>query len=331
MSIRRLPPLNALRAFEAAARHGNFSRAAAELHVTHAAISHQVRALEEEAGLALFHRTGRAVVLTDAGRSLLPVLSLAFDQITEGWAQVRGETGGPVTVSVEPSFAARWLVLRLGRFSRAFPDIDLRLIPSALATDFERQDVDIGIRYGHGGWAHVTSERLFEATVYPVCAPSLLQAAEAAGKPIRAAEDLRSQTLLHEETTAHWKTWLDAAGVKNTRWASRGPLFVEASLALQAAAAGQGVALGNDPLAMADLSEGRLVRLFDLETPDDEAYWLVYPERSARKAKVQAFRNWIREEAGLLPAEIETLKARGRLKTPVRERVKEPKPEPKDR
>jgi LysR family glycine cleavage system transcriptional activator len=314
MSIRRLPPLNALRAFEAAARHGNFSRAAAELHVTHAAISHQVRALEEEAGLALFHRTGRAVVLTDAGRSLLPVLSLAFDQIAEGWALTKGEAGGPVTVSVEPSFAARWLVLRLGKFSRAHPDIDLRLIPSSLVTDFERQDVDIGIRYGLGGWTNVTSERLFEATVYPVCAPSLLQAAEAAGKPIRVAEDLRFQTLIHEETTAHWKAWLDAAGVKNARWASRGPLFVEASLALQAAAAGQGVALGNDPLAMADLLDGRLVRLFELETPDEEAYWLVYPERSARKAKVQAFRAWIREEAGLLPAEIKGLKER-RAKT----------------
>ncbi len=330
MSIRRLPPLNALRAFEAAARHGNFSRAAAELHVTHAAISHQVRALEEEAGVALFRRTGRAVVLTDAGRSLLPVLSLAFDQIAEGWAQVRGEEGGPLTVSVEPSFAARWLVLRLGRFNRAHPDIDLRLMPSSAATDFDLQDVDIGILYGLGGWENVTCERLFEATVYPVCAPSLLQAAEAAGKPIRTPDDLRFHTLLHEETTAHWKGWLDAAGVRNTRWASRGPLFVEASLALQAAAAGQGVALGNDPLAMTDLSEGRLVRLFDLETPDDEAYWLVYPERSARKAKVQAFRTWMREEAGLLPAEIKMLKARARAKTPARERAKAPKPDPQD-
>ena len=316
MSIRRLPPLNALRAFEAAARHGNFSKAAAELHVTHAAISHQVRALEEEAGVALFHRTARAVVLTDAGLSLLPVLSTAFDQMAEGWAQTRGETGGPVTVSVEPSFAARWLVLRLGKFNRAHPDVSLRLMPSGDLIDFDRQDVDLGIRYGHGDWENVTCERLFEATVYPVCAPSFLAAAEAAGKPIRAASDLRFHTLLHEETVEHWQDWLRAAGVASAPWTERGPMFEEASLALQAAAAGQGVALGNDPLAMADLSEGRLVRLFDLETPDDEAYWLVYPERSARKAKVQAFRNWIREEAGLLPAEIATLKdQRARLKS----------------
>ena len=210
MSIRRLPPLNALRAFEAAARHGNFSKAATELHVTHAAISHQVRALEEEAGVALFHRTGRAVVLTDAGLSLLPVLSTALDQMAEGWAQTRGETGGPVTVSVEPSFAARWLVLRLGRFNRAYPDLSLRLMPSGDLIDFDRQDVDLGIRYGHGDWENVTCERLFEATVYPVCAPSFLSAAEAAGKPTRSASDLRFHTLLHEETVEHWQDWLRA-------------------------------------------------------------------------------------------------------------------------
>tara|TARA_R110000824_G_scaffold118960_14_gene271925 strand:- start:46062 stop:47036 length:975 start_codon:yes stop_codon:yes gene_type:complete len=305
MSIRKLPPLNALRAFEAAARHGNFSRAAEELHVTHAAVSHQVRALEEEAGVALFHRTGRAVVLTDAGRSLLPILTSAFDEMAEGWALTRGDVGGPVTVSVEPSFAARWLVMRLGKFNRAHADIGLRLIPSSEMTDFERQDVDIGIRYGLGGWDKLTCERLFEATVYPVCSPALLLAAMDQGHPIQEPADLVHHNLLHEETVAHWEAWLEAAGIEGADWASRGSLFVEASLALQAAAAGQGVALANDPLAMADLSEGRLVRLFELETPDDEAYWLVYPERSARKAKVQAFRNWIREEAGLLPSEIE--------------------------
>jgi len=299
MSIRRLPPLNALRAFEAAARHGNFSRAADELHVTHAAISHQVKALEGEAGMALFHRTGRAVELTDVGRALALALTGAFDQMSAGWAQLRGETGGPVTVTVEPSFAARWLVLRLGRFNRAHGDIQLRLVPSAEITDFEREDVDMGIRYGLGHWEGLICERLFEATVYPVCAPDFLKWARDIGRPLNGPDDLRYHTLLHEETVAHWQDWLAAAGVALEPWTERGPLFVEASLALQAAAAAQGVALGNDPLAMSDLSEGRLVRLFDLETPDEEAYWLVYPERSARKTKVQAFRQWIRAEAGL--------------------------------
>ena len=304
MSIRKLPTLKALRAFEAAARHGNFSRAADELHVTHAAISHQVKALEEEAGVALFHRTGRAVELTDAGRALLPQLTLAFDQMSDAWAQVRGETGGPVTVSVEPSFAARWLVLRLGRFNRAHADIQLRLVPSSEITDFEREDVDIGIRYGLGGWEGVVCERLFEATVYPVCAPDFKKWASDIGRPLNRPSDLRYHTLLHEETVQHWQDWLAAAGVELEPWTARGPLFAEASLALQAAAAAQGVALGNDPLAMGDITQGRLVRLFDLETPDEEAYWLVYPERSARKTKVQAFRNWIREEASLPATEI---------------------------
>jgi LysR family glycine cleavage system transcriptional activator len=310
MAYRNLPSLNALRAFEAAGRHGSFSRAAEELNVTHAAISHQMRGLEEELGQPLFHRTGRAVELTDAGRTLLPVLSLALDQLADGWAQTKGEQGGTLTVSVEPSFAARWLVLRLGRFHKKHSDIQLRLDPSPDVTDFEREDVDVGVRYGKGAWSDVIAERLLETTVYPVCAPSLLDGE----KPIRAPEDLRFQTLLHEETTAHWKNWLEAAGVVPGRWASRGPLFVEASLALQAAAAGQGVALANDALAMSDFEEGRLVRLFELEVPDDDAYWLVYPARSARKPKVQAFRAWIRDEAGLLPAEIETFKKRGRAK-----------------
>lgn len=299
MAIRRLPSLKALRAFEAAARHGSFSRAAAELNVTHAAVSHQIRALEEELGAALFHRTGRAVELTERGEKLYPVLAAAFDQVAEGWAQAGARDTGALTVSVEPSFAARWLVLRLGKFNRAHPEIELRLLPSSDVVDFEREDVDIGVRYGLGGWPEVISEKLFEATVYPVCAPSLIDPK----KPIRKPEDLKSYPLLHEETMEHWQQWLEAAGVKHPRWALRGPLFIEASLALQAAAGGQGVALANDTLAMADLAEGRLIRLFDIEMPDEEGYWLVFPERSLKKPKVQAFRNWIREEAGLGPPE----------------------------
>ncbi|MGB5093241.1 MAG: transcriptional regulator GcvA [Parvibaculum sp.] len=308
MAARRLPTLSALRAFEAAARLGSFSRAADELHVTHAAISHQIRRLEEELELSLFHRTGRAVELTDTGRRLLPVLSVAFDQIAEVWQQIQGNEGGPLTVSVEPSFAARWLVVRLGKFSRAHPDIQLRLMPSGELTEFDREDVDLGIRYGLGGWEDVVAEKLFEATEYPVCAPSLIEA----GKPLRKPEDLKRYPLLHEETMGHWLNWLSAAGVADPSWAARGPLFIEASFALQAAAAGQGVALANDALAMADLAEGRLVRLFDIGVPDEEAYWLVYPERSVRKPKVLAFRNWIREEAGLPPSPIKTLKESGR-------------------
>ncbi|MEQ9196086.1 MAG: transcriptional regulator GcvA [Parvibaculum sp.] len=313
MAPRRLPSLRALRAFEAAARHGSFSAAAGELSVTHAAISHQIRALEEDLGAQLFHRTGRHVELTERGAKLFPALSAAFEQMAEGWAQAGAKDSSALTVSVEPSFAARWLVLRLGKFNRAHPEIELRLLPSADVVDFSREDVDIGVRYGLGGWPDVVSEKLFEATVYPVCAPSLIDPK----KPIRKPEDLKSYPLLHEETMQHWMNWLEQAGVKHPRWAAKGPLFIEASLALQAAAGGQGVALANDTLAMADLAEGRLVRLFDIEMPDEEGYWLVYPE-GARKPKVDAFRNWIREEAGLGPPEDpnppEMLTPRGRGK-----------------
>ena len=308
MLTRRLPSLKALRAFEAAARLGSFSRAAAELGVTHGAVSHQIRALEEELGAALFPRTGRAVELTERGARLLPVLSAAFDQIAEGWVQAGARDSAALTVSVEPSFAARWLVLRLGKFHRAHPDIELRLLPSSEVVDFERSDVDIGVRYGLGHWPDAIAEKLFEATNYPVCAPALLDPK----KPIRKPEDLKNYPLLHEETMQHWLNWLEAAGVKNPRWAAKGPLFIEASLALQAAAGGQGVALANDTLAMADLAEGRLIRLFDIETPDEESYWLVYPERSAAKPKVAAFRNWIREEAGLPATAMGGVTPRGR-------------------
>jgi len=314
MAPRRLPSLKALRAFEAAARHGSFSQAAGELSVTHAAISHQIRALEEALGAQLFHRTGRHVELTERGQKLFPVLSAAFEQMAEGWAQAGAKDSSALTVSVEPSFAARWLVLRLGKFNRAYPEIELRLLPSSELVDFAREDVDIGVRYGLGGWPDVVSEKLFEATVYPVCAPSLIDPK----RPIRKPEDLKSYPLLHEETMQHWMNWLEQAGVKHPRWAAKGPLFIEASLALQAAAGGQGVALANDTLAMADLAEGRLVRLFDIEMPDEEGYWLVYPERSLKKRKVDAFRRWIREEAGLGPPEDpnppEMLTPRGRGK-----------------
>tara|TARA_R110002110_G_scaffold12692_16_gene60228 strand:- start:420 stop:1373 length:954 start_codon:yes stop_codon:yes gene_type:complete len=314
MASRRLPSLKALRSFEAAARHGGFSRAAAELSVTHAAISHQIRALEDDLGAALFHRTGRHVELTERGERLLAVLTIALDQIAEAWNQAGARDSATLTVSVEPSFAARWLVLRLGKFNRAHPEIELRLLPSADVVDFSREDVDIGVRYGLGGWPDIVSEKLFEATVYPVCAPALLDPQ----KPIRKPEDLKSYPLLHEETMQHWINWLEEAGVKKPRWAAKGPLFIEASLALQAASSGQGVALANDTLAMADLAEGRLIRLFDIEMPDEEGYWLVYPEGGLKKPRVQAFRDWIREEAGLGPPEApnppEMLTPRGRGK-----------------
>jgi LysR family glycine cleavage system transcriptional activator len=287
---RRLPPLNALRAFEAAARHASFSAAGKELNVTHGAVSHQVRGLEEHLGVLLFHRTGRAVALTAEGRRLLPALTEAFDRIGRAVAELGGEADRPLAIGVEPSFAARWLVLRLARFRQAHPGIEVSLLPSTQLVDFDREDVDLAIRYGRGGWPGLIVERLMDDTYFPVAAPEI---ASRLAKPA----DLAGETLLHEESTSYWQAWLELAGVADVVDAGRGPRFTESSLALQAAAAGQGVALGGAALGGLDLADGRLVRPFALESPSEARYWLVRPPRSRRNPKAEAFRTWLLAEA----------------------------------
>ena len=294
MSSTRLPSLNALRAFEAAARHGSLSRAAAELHVTHSAVSHQIKALEAELGVPLFRRVGRGVEANAVGQQLEAALSDAFARIGRAVLQARhGDRAGILTVSVEPSFAVRWLVLRLGRFRSANPEIDLRLSATGELADFSREDVDAAIRHGRGGWAGLEAERLMDARVFPVCSPGLL----ANGPPLSRPEDLRHHTLLHEDNEHYWREWLTAAGAAEVE-VGRGPRFDDGHLALAAAGAGQGVALTDDALAAAELAEGRLVRLFATEIGTDKAYWLVYPPAAATRPKVAAFRAWLLAEVG---------------------------------
>jgi LysR family glycine cleavage system transcriptional activator len=289
----RLPSLNALRAFEAAGRHGSLTRAAEELHVTHSAISHQIKALEAELGTPLFRRTGRALEPTEGGRLLLPALGEAFERIARAVeAARRSQSGGILTLSVEPSFAARWLVLRLGRFRAVHPGIELRLSPSEAVVDLERDDVDVAIRYGRGGWPGMRADLLMHAKVFPVCSPALLEGGPRLTRP----GDLAGHVLLHEDSDAYWREWLAAAGAAEVD-ASRGPRFDTAHLALAAAAAGQGIALADDALAAADLAEGRLVRLFRVEIATDQGYWLVAPPRSVGRPKVEAFRAWLLGEA----------------------------------
>lgn len=291
----RLPSLNALRAFEAAARHGSFTRAATELHVTHAAVSHQVKALEADLKAALFRRAGRGLEVTATGGALASALGEAFARVGLAVEEARqGDRTGTLTVSVEPSFAARWLVLRVGRFTAAQPAIQLRLSLSEDVTDFDREDVDLGIRYGRGGWPGLRADLLMGARVFPVCSPALL----AAGPPLTVPADLRHHALLHEDSDQYWRDWLSAAGASGVE-AHRGPRFDTAHMALAAAAAGQGVALADDALAAADLADGRLVRLFDVATPTDGGYWLVTPPRAVDRPKVEAFRSWLLAEARL--------------------------------
>jgi LysR family glycine cleavage system transcriptional activator len=290
---RRLPPLNALRAFEAAARHLSFTRAAGELHVTQAAISHQVKALEEHLGRQLFRRMNRALLLTDDGQAYLPSVSRAFALLNEATNDLlTKQAPGPLTVSALPSFAARWLVPRLGRFRQVQPDIDLRIDPSTALSDFAAGDVDVAIRYGRGRYPGLRTDWLMTEDIFPVSSPALVEGPH----PIREPRDLQHQVLLHDDGHGDWRTWLLAAGVENVDPA-RGPIFTDSSMLIQAAMAGQGIALARGVLAADELAAGRLVRPFTLSLPTEFAYYLVCPEHTAEHPKIAAFRDWLLSEA----------------------------------
>ncbi len=290
---RRLPPLNALRAFEVAARHLSFTRAAEELHVTQAAISHQVKALEEHLGRKLFRRLNRALLLTDDGQAFLPSVSRAFTLLNEATSDLLTKhTPGPLTVSVLPSFAARWLVPRLGRFRHVRPDIDLRIDPSAELAGFADGDVDVGIRYGRGEYPGMRADWLMTEDIFPVCSAALLEGPHA----LRDPQDLEHQVLLHDDGHGDWRTWLLAAGVERVDPA-RGPIFTDSSMLIGAAMAGQGVALARGVLAADELAAGRLVRPFTLSLPTEYAYYLVCPRNTAEQPQIAAFRDWLLGEA----------------------------------
>ena len=299
---RRLPPLNSLRAFEAAARHLSFTKAADELHVTPAAISHQIKALEDFCGAPLFRRLTRALVLTETGQAALPALREGFDKLAEGAAKLVPDPGwGLLTVSVAPTFCAKWLVPRLDRFRAVHPGFDVRIDASDELADFASGSVDVAIRYGSGRYAGLSSECLMDELVVPVASPALLDGP----KPLTSPADLVHHTLLHvswkmaDDEAPSWRMWLKAAGVEGVD-VERGPRFNVDGLAIQAAIAGHGIALVNQALVQADLAAGRLVRLFPPtaeERPSGFCYYLVYPEAHAGNPKVQAFRDWVMSEA----------------------------------
>ncbi|MGH6932317.1 MAG: transcriptional regulator GcvA [Dongiaceae bacterium] len=295
---RKLPPLNALKAFEAAARHLSFSRAAEELNVTQAAISHQVKALEEFLGTALFQRRNKAVLLTEAGQLCLPGLRDGFDRLADAVARIRArENENVLSVTTTPSFAAKWLVPRLGRLGKAHPDLEVRIDSSTHVIDLTREPLDLAIRYGAGVYAGLQSDPLLRIESYPVCSPRLLER----GHPLREPGDLRHYTLLHTEwlsgegNSTDWRMWLLAAGIRDIEW-NRGPQFNDDSVAIQAAIEGQGVLLGNSPLVDADLAAGRLVRPFSLGLAERFGYHLVYLPAALKRPRVKAFRDWILAE-----------------------------------
>lgn len=291
--VDRLPSLNAMRAFEAAARHLSFSRAAEELHVTKAAVSHQVKALEDELGLPLFRRLNRALMLTDAGQTLYPAISEALAIMASAVARLKrqDETGG-LAVTMLDSFAAIWLVPRLGRFRRRHPDIDVRIATSDDSIDFARSDVDLAIRYGAGRWSGVHAERLMTEEIFPVCAPELLDR----GPPLEKPSDLAHHTLLHDYGLETWRRWLNAVGEPDVD-VERGPNYHHSNLVLQAAEQGDGVALARSVLAADALASGRLVRPFNIALPAEYAYYFVCPPDHLKRPKVKAFRDWLFAEA----------------------------------
>lgn len=294
----RLPPLNSLRAFEVAARQLSFTKAAEELHVTPAAVSHQVKALEEHLSVRLFRRLNHMLLLTDAGKALLPGLSDGFGRLTAAAETVREHSKtGMLTISVDPSFASKWLVPRLHRFHDMHPDTDVRICASTRLVDFAREEVDVGVRYGSGHYPGLRADCLATEEVFPVCSPTLLTDLH----PLRMPDDLRWRTLLHEDWAGPdswptWRTWLRAAGARNVD-PDRGARFSFASLAIQAAIEGYGVALGSSVLVTADLATGHLVKPFAVSVPAEFGYFFVCPETTARRRKVAAFREWIVGEA----------------------------------
>ena len=286
-----LPSLNGLRAFEAAARHMSFTRAAAELNVTQTAVSHQIRRLEEQLGIALFIRNNRVLVLTREAQDYLPSIRSAFEDLRKATARLRrNDQEGRLTVSTTASLATKWLVSRVAAFQEANPGIEVRITTSTHLVDFQREEVDMAVRYGHGSWPGVRAHWLMAEHIFPVCSPALLHDA----RPLRTPEDLAHHTLLHTTVSREdWQLWLTAAGLPPSIATRRGMTFDQGFMAIQAAMEGLGVALGRFHLVEADMAAGRLVAPFDMVLPQDAGYYVVTPETTAEAPKNAKFREWL--------------------------------------
>ena len=290
---RRLPPLNALRAFEAAARLMSFTKAAEELNITPSAISHQIRGLEDYLGVRMFRRGNRALVLTDEGQNYLPALRDAFDSIHTATARLAAkQAGGPLNVSLLTSFAARWLIPRLPRFQALYPGIEVRLSTTVRMVDFRREDIDCAIRHGKGQWPGLTADLLLTEDLFPVCSPSLRAGPKLLKTPRDLADHARIQTLLRPDD---WRMWFNAVGISDID-PDAGPQFESSDLALRAAAEGLGVAMASSTLVAEDLKNGTLVVPFDVKLSSVGAYYFVAPEDRRDQPKIAAFRAWLLSE-----------------------------------
>jgi len=293
----RLSHLNAFRAFEATARLGSYVRAANELAVTAAAVGQQVRTLEEYFGGALFQRHGKRLVLTEMARAVVPDIKDAFDRLAQVANRLREMRRAPaVTITLSPSFAAKWLIRRIATFRNAYPDVEVRLDTTARLADLARENIALGIRHGTGRYAGLATTLLMADELFPVCSPALLRE-----RRLQEPEDLSNFTLIHDTTfESHpdfpdWATWLEGAGVHGLD-ARRGLRVNSAVMALQAAIEGHGIALARSVLVADDIREGRLARPFPQACPSQYAYYLVYPEAVPLSRAASAFCVWLKKE-----------------------------------
>ena len=290
----RLPPLNALRAFEASARQLSFTKAAEELFVTQAAVSHQIKALEEYLGIKLFMRKNRSLLLTEEGQSYYLDIKDLFNSLYEATERLlaRGAKG-TITVSAQPSFAIQWLVPKLSAFNDLHPDIDVRIKAVEQPVNSLKEDVDVAIYYGRGNWPTIHAEKLHTEYLIPVCSPLLLQEGIASGKPpLLTLDDFQHHTLLHDTSRKDWKRWFKQVGLDGVN-VNHGPIFSHSSMVVQAALYGQGIALAYSALAQPDIDSGRLICPFDDVLVSKNSYFVVCRETQKDIGKIEAFRLWL--------------------------------------
>lgn len=287
--LKRLPPLNALKAFESAARNLSFTKAADELFVTQAAVSHQIKSLENYLSIKLFHRKNRALLLTEEGQSYFQDLRDIFVHMQEATDRLLAMGAkGAITVATPPSFASQWLVPRLYEFSALHTDIDVRIKAVDLDEGFLDDSVDIAVYYGKGNWQGLHSTKLLSEYLTPMCSPLILER----GPALRSLSDLSHHRLLHDSTRAAWKNWLKAFDVKGVN-VNQGPIFSHTMLVLQAACIGQGIALSDTVLAKPEIDSGRLVCPFDERIESKLSHYLVCKENQAEQSKIKVFSEWM--------------------------------------
>ncbi|SEQ78720.1 LysR family transcriptional regulator, glycine cleavage system transcriptional activator [Rosenbergiella nectarea] len=290
---KRLPPLNALKVFDAAARHLSFTRAAEELFVTQAAVSHQIKALEDFLGLKLFRRRNRSLLLTEEGQSYYLDIKEIFSALNDATRKLQARSAkGALTVSLLPSFAIQWLVPRLTSFNQQHPGIDVRIQAVDREEDKLADDVDIAIFYGRGNWPGLRVEKLYAEYLLPVCSPVLLTGE----RPLQSPADLEHVTLLHDASRRDWQSWVRQVGLPHIN-VQQGPIFSHSAMVLQAAIHGQGIALANNVMVQSELSSGRLVCPFNEVLSSKNAFYLVYHDSQAELGKIAAFRQWIIDTA----------------------------------